>query len=106
MLRPALKLLDVKGSVLARRSDWPQPLKHVLLPPSCDVALTVLDGKVEIRANAPVKGAEFYMADEGRNIQWSDNGVGIFPGDVYVIEARNIIEGDDIRVRYYGSSTA
>lgn len=100
------KLVDVEGNVLARMSDWPQPLKHVLLPTSYDVILTVLDGKVEIRTNAPVKGVEVYMAGEERDVQWSDNGVDVFPGDVYIIEARNLIKGDEVRVRYYGSSAA
>lgn len=99
------KLLDARGNIIARVSDWPQPLKHVLLPPLYDVALTVLDGKVEIRTNAPVKGVEVYVADDGRDVQWSDNGVDVFPGDAYIIEARNLIKGDDVRVRYYGSST-
>jgi beta-mannosidase len=100
------KLLDTEGNLLARMSDWPQPLKHVLLPLSYDVALTVLDGKVEIRTNAPVKGVELYMEDEARDVQWSDNGVDVFPGDVYVVEARNLVKGDDVRVRYYGCGGA
>lgn len=100
------KLLDKEGDVIARMSDWPQPLKYVLLPPSSGVALTVMDGKVEIRTNAPVKGVELYMADEARDVRWDDNGMDVFPGDVYVVHARNLIKGDDVRVRYYGCSRA
>lgn len=97
------KLLDMDGNVIARTSDWPQPLKHVLLPPSYNVALTVLDGEVEIRTNAPVKGVELYMADDSRDVRWDDNGVDVFPSDTYVVKARDLVKGDDVRARYYGS---
>ena len=97
------KLLDVDGDVIARMSDWPQPLKHILLPPFYNVTLTILDGAVEIRTNAPVKGVELYMADTTRDVQWDDNGIDVFPGDTYVVKARNLVKGDDVHVRYYGS---
>lgn len=100
------KLLATDGTVIARMSDWPQPLKHVLLASPSNVTLTVLDGAVEIRANVPLKGVELYMANDLRDVQWDDNGVDVFPGDVYFIKARNLVKGDDVRVRYYGSGHA
>ena len=100
------KMLDENGNVIARMSDWPQPLKHVILPQSYDIKLTVLEGKVEIRTNAPVKGVEVYMADDTRDVQWDDNGVDVFPGDVHVIKGYGIKKGDDLRIRYYGMGTS
>lgn len=96
-------MLDDKGRVIARTSDWPQPLKHVNLA-SPNVTVSVLDGKVEIRADAPVKGVEVYMACDERNVSWDDNGVDVFPDDVYTIYAKGLVKGDDVRVRYYGAA--
>lgn len=42
------------GHVIARASDWPQPLKYVTLCASPNVAVSVLDGKLEIRGNVPI----------------------------------------------------
>jgi beta-mannosidase len=96
-------MFDSEGRIIARASDWPQPLKYVHLPASYEVKLRVLDGKVEISSNAPVKGVELYMADEEDvHVRWEDNGVDVFPGDVYTINAPGLVEGDDVRVRYYG----
>lgn len=90
--------------VVARASDWPQPLKYVTLAPSPNVTVSVLDGKVEIRAAAPVKGVEVYLTDDDREVSWEDNGVDVFPDDVYIIHARGLAKGDKVGMRYYGSS--
>ena len=95
-------MLDSRGSIIARASDWPQPLKYVHLPPSYDIRLQVLDGRVEITSNFPVKGLELYMASEERKVTWDDNCVDVFPDDTYVINATGVMEGDDVRMRYYG----
>lgn len=100
----ALMLDDRDGRVIAHASDWPQPLKHVDLPTSPNVTVSVLDGKVEIRADAPVKGVEVYIAGDKRNVSWDDNGVDVFPDDVYTIYAKGLVKGDDVRVRYYGAA--
>jgi beta-mannosidase len=93
---------DIDGRVIARASDWPQPLKHVHLPTSYDVKLRILNGKVEVISSAPVKSLELYITDENRHITWGDNGLDVFPGDVYVIDAEGLLEGDNVGVRYYG----
>ncbi|UNI21799.1 Beta-mannosidase [Purpureocillium takamizusanense] len=91
------------GSVVSRASDWPQPLKYVTLPTAYDIKLRVLEGRVEISSDAPVKGLELYLADEEREIRWDDNGVDVFPGDTYVVQGAGLVKGDDVRMRYYGS---
>lgn len=93
---------DVQGYVIARASDWPQPLKHVLLPPSYHINLQVLNDKVQITSDRPVKALELYLMDEKRHVSWGDNGIDVFPGDVYVINALGLLEGDDLGMRYYG----
>lgn len=101
------RMLTPDGVVIARASDWPQPLKYVMLPCASDmgITLTVMDGLVEIRSERPVKSLQLYLPDESRNdVIWEDNGVDVFPGDVYVIKALGLKEGDDVRMRFYGSS--
>ncbi|KAI0010829.1 beta-mannosidase precursor [Xylariaceae sp. FL0662B] len=95
-------MLDAKGRIIARASDWPQPLKHVHLPLSYDINLRVLDGKVEITSNAPLKCLELYVPDEERRVYWDDNGIDVFPGDTYVITAPGLAEGEEVHLRYYG----
>ncbi|OIW25685.1 beta-mannosidase precursor [Coniochaeta ligniaria NRRL 30616] len=92
------------GRVIARASDWPQPLKYVGLAASPDVSLSVLDGKVELRATAPVKGVQVYLSQHERNVSWEDNGVDVFPDDVYTIHAPELVKGDQVEARYYGST--
>lgn len=93
---------DIDGRVIARASDWPQPLKHVHLPPSYDINLRILDGEVEVTSSAPLKSLELYITDENRHLTWGDNGIDVFPGDVYAIGVKGLLEGDDIGMRYYG----
>jgi beta-mannosidase len=92
------------GHVIARASDWPQPLKHVIMAETPNLTVCVLDGKVELRATAPVKGVEVYLADEEREVSWEDNGVDVFPGDVYTIYAADLTKEDKVEVQYYGST--
>lgn len=90
------------GRIIARTSDWPQPLKYVTLSASPNVTVSVLDGKLEIRAEAPVKGVVVSAPDD-REVVFEDNGVDVFPGDVYTINARGLTKDDKVEVRYYGS---
>jgi beta-mannosidase len=91
------------GHVIARASDWPQPLKYVTLCATVDVSVSVLDGKLEVRANAPVKGLVVFVVPDDRDVEFEDNAVDIFPDDVYTILARGLKKDDRVEVRYYGS---
>jgi beta-mannosidase len=94
------RLLDANGQVIARQGDWPQPLKYLSFPDR-KVSVQVSDGKVVISTNAPVKGVEVYLEDEEREVDWQDNGVDVFPGDDFVIEAPGIKADDEVLFRYY-----
>lgn len=91
------------GHVIARASDWPQPLKYVTLSTSPDVTVSVLDGKLEIRAKVPVKGVVVSVPDD-RDVMFEDNGVDVFPDDAYTIHARGLVKDDKVEVQYYGSN--
>lgn len=88
--------------VIARASDWPQPLKFITLSGSPDVSVLALDGKLEIRSRVPVKGIVVSVPDD-RDVGFEDNGVDVFPDDVYTIYASGLVKGEKIGVRYYGS---
>lgn len=90
------------GHIISRASDWPQPLKYVVLSASPNVTVSVLDGKLEIRTGAPVKGLVVSVSDD-RDVVFEDNGVDVFPDDVYTIHARGLDKDDKVDVRYYGS---
>jgi beta-mannosidase len=90
------------GHVIARGSDWPQPLKHVIMAESPNLTVRVFDGRVEIQATTPVKGVEVYLADDEREVSWEDNGVDVFPGDVYTIHAAGLTKDDKVEAQYYG----
>ncbi|KAL1887833.1 hypothetical protein Sste5346_009945 [Sporothrix stenoceras] len=96
-------LRDASGTVLSRASDWPQPLKHVSLasPKDSGVKVIVFDGRVEITTNLPIKGLEL-SASPDKKVTWSDNGVDVYPGDVYSIDADGLSRTDTVDVRYYG----
>lgn len=95
---------DGQGRILSRGSDWPQPLKHVELPPSYDIRLQVTDGQVSVTTDRPLKALELYVADQdqGRTICWDDNGIDVLPGDTYVVKADGLRENDDVLARFYG----
>jgi beta-mannosidase len=91
------------GHVIARASDWPQPLKYVSLCDAPDVTVSVLDEKLEIRSNVPVKGLVISVVPDDRDVEFEDNAVDVFPNDVYTIVARGLKKDDQVEVRYYGS---
>ncbi|CAK7201561.1 hypothetical protein SEUCBS139899_004267 [Sporothrix eucalyptigena] len=90
------------GELLSRASDWPQPLKHIAMasPEDSGVQVTVHDGRVDITSKLPIKGLEVSTSNE--SVIWSDNGVDIFPSDVYSIDATGLSKTDTVDVRYYG----
>ncbi|CAK7215124.1 hypothetical protein SBRCBS47491_002375 [Sporothrix bragantina] len=90
------------GAVLGRASEWPQPLKHILLasPEDSGVRVTVHNGRLDIEAQVPIKGLEASTANV--DVVWGDNGVDVFPGDLYTIDAPGLKKTDAVDVRYYG----
>lgn len=88
--------------VLSRASDFPQPLKHLTFP-NRKVEAIAKDDRIELSANAPVKGVVVYLDDE--RIQLSDNCVDLFPGDTYIIEAKGLKKSDNFSIRYYEQET-
>ncbi|KAK9368715.1 glycoside hydrolase superfamily [Lipomyces kononenkoae] len=94
-----VRLLDTSGSVLARASDWPQPLKYLSFNPGLNVAAEVKeDGFVTVTTNYPVKCV---VLDVPGATTFDDNGFDAFEGDTIVVKAPGLAKGSLVRVEYY-----
>lgn len=91
-------LSEDKKTVLARAGDWPQPLKHLKFPDR-KVEFKVLDDKIVLSSNKPVKGVEVIV--KNRDVFLDDNGIDLFPGEEQIILAPGLKSTDDVEINYY-----
>jgi beta-mannosidase len=96
------------GEVIARAVDWPQPWISLQLPDP-KVEMLVHEDHVVITVQKPVKGLWLYADENGEahdeEVQWSDNGLDILPGERRVIKARKL-RGRKVTVAYLGHEHA
>jgi len=101
------RLVDEKGAVLARYSNWPEPFKFIKFPSVTEVGLKIIpgpDGKsVELSSKKPIKG--IVLDVEGEDVQWSDQAIDLVPGDPQVVSAVGL-KGREIKARYLGDGYA
>jgi beta-mannosidase len=104
------RLVDDKKSVIARASNWPQPLRFLPYPavnPMVSVKLEKAGGyiqKIVVTSQKPVKGVHVVpeaLADEESAV-FDDNMVDVVPGDAYVISVKGLKEGATLLVRFMG----
>jgi beta-mannosidase len=82
-------MLLVKGEVIARYTDWPQPYKLLDLPdPKLKVEVT--DGKVMLNVEKPAKGVRVSVQGDDEGIELSDNSLDLFPEDEVVVKAKGL----------------
>ncbi|CAN6672643.1 hypothetical protein TRVA0_046S01090 [Trichomonascus vanleenenianus] len=93
------RLVDNDGKALARAGDWPQPLKHLVLPGRVVIVTKVSPTQVKLTTNKPTKGVELYL--EGKTAHWQDNGFDLFPGEEYLVNVTPLEESDIPKVRFY-----
>ncbi|AMD22455.1 HGR116Cp [Eremothecium sinecaudum] len=84
------KLLE-DGKIIARTSDWPQPLKYVTFDYEATIELSWIDEEEHIlgvSANRPVKSLQLSIPTEEDEeiVQFSDNGFDVFPGDLHPVK--------------------
>lgn len=122
------RVLDKQGQVIARTSDWPQPLAHIDVP---DPGLTVSrqGDKLTLRVERPVrslvldaaystpdvasKAAALGWKAEGwwdggygdREISWSDNALDLVPGEERTIRAVGL-GNRDVTAAWFGREKA
>lgn len=97
----AVRLLNSDGSILARASDWPQPLKYLKLTRP-DIRPTVSQDQVRITTDRPVKVVCLMQRKSDRISKWTDNGFDLFPGNDRTIGCAGIQEGDHVETRFLG----
>ncbi|EAU84749.2 beta-mannosidase [Coprinopsis cinerea okayama7 len=101
------RLLDADGSVLARYSNWPEPFKFINFPPIHSLGLQVTvqeDGEtIKLETDKPIKG--IVLDVDGDDVQWSDQGIDLVPGDPQTIKAVGL-KGRSVKVRFLGDGTA
>ena len=78
------------GKVVARDTDWPQPLKYLPFPKR-DVEVDIKGNKMHVTAVRPVKCLVF---EEREGCHLSDSAIDVVPGDEQVITFRGVKEGD------------
>ncbi|EMG48589.1 hypothetical protein G210_0809, partial [Candida maltosa Xu316] len=101
-----LSLKLVKGDdIIARSSDWPQPLKKLSWSNfNSSVNLTYVgNGMVELSTTKPIKGLEIYF--KHTNYLLNDNAIDLFPNDTQIIHIENFNETDlrNINYRHLGT---
>ncbi|KDQ11978.1 glycoside hydrolase family 2 protein [Botryobasidium botryosum FD-172 SS1] len=90
--------------VLARATDWPQPYRLLEFP---DPRLQIrVDGeKVSIKVEKPLKALVLSVEGEGEEVNWSDNGFDVTPGDPLEIQAKGL-NGRKLKVAFMGREHA
>jgi beta-mannosidase len=116
------RLLSTEGKVLARASDWPQPLKHIVpyvASPGIEVLVGSNEEELLIRALRPVKCLVLSVDDDGVRkedftweqwrgdvgVIWSDNALDVMPGDEQVVRAIGL-RGRAVRIAHSGKERA
>lgn len=96
--------LSKDSEIIARSSDWPQPLKTLnwgKLTSKLHIEVEHIgNGKFVLSSNKPVKGLQLYFDDTDCNYRFSDNGIDLFPGDPQVIQVIHLLEEDVGKIRY------
>jgi beta-mannosidase len=98
-----VRLWDKDGLLLARETDWPQPLKHYVFDKrGCVLEWDGMREEMRVSVERPVKGLVFA---ELEGVAWSDNCLDVMPGDVQVVRVEGL-RGKVLSVTWYGISRA
>ncbi|KAG9002811.1 hypothetical protein FRB94_003614 [Tulasnella sp. JGI-2019a] len=101
------RLLDASGEVIARTTNWPEPLKHIDPVANPGLQVTVEGEMVTITAEKPIKGLFFDTEGEedGQEVKWSDNAIDVLPGDTQTLQVQGLNKAR-ITAAYLGRETA
>lgn len=97
--------VDVEsGDIVARETDWPQPLRYVVFPDR-GVRVAVHSGSsdgekiVKVTVEKPVKALWF---DEKDGESWSDNSIDVSPGETVKLTVKGWAQHGELSWRAYG----
>ncbi|GAB4113490.1 MAG: glycoside hydrolase family 2 TIM barrel-domain containing protein [Roseiflexaceae bacterium] len=79
--------LIIAGTVVARGSLWPDPLKYLRLPDPMIIMDIDDQETIRLRALRPAKGV---LLSAGDGVQWSDNMIDLMPDDEQLIVAHGL----------------
>lgn len=96
--------LWVNNEIIARDVDWPQPFKYLdLSRPGLEIQQygdrTDEKTLLKISSRKPIKCLAF---EEEENVQFSDNGIDIVPGDEQIVTVAGLSASQELRYRYLG----
>ena len=80
----------LNGHVVARDTDWPQPLKYLPFPKR-GLSVDAKGDKMHISVQRPVKCLVF---EERKGCHLSDSAIDLIPGDDQVVTVRGLKKGD------------
>lgn len=80
------------GTVVARDTDWPQPLKYLPFPKR-DVRVEIRGNEMHVTVGRPVKCLVF---EEREGCHLSDSAIDLVPGDEQVVTFRGVVDGDEM----------
>jgi beta-mannosidase len=80
----------IKGELVARDTDWPQPLKYLPFQ-SRNVQVEVVGNELHVSAEKPIKCLVF---EEREGCHLSDSAIDVVPGDKQTILTRGLKAGD------------
>ena len=100
----AARLIDASsGEVLSRSADWPLPYRYYS-PPDPGLDIAVSGDSISVSVQRPIKGLIFSVKEE-ENVEWSDNGIDVMPGDSQQVKAVGL-DGKKLFVAYLGCEKA
>ena len=94
--------LSVRGVVVSRDVDWPQPYKYFSFAEDRGLQVAFTSSKrdtVKITTRLPLKGLTFA---ERPGLHFSDNGFDLMPGDEHVVEVEGLGEDEQLDWMYLG----
>lgn len=90
------------GKILARRVNWPEPLKHARLEPHTGVRWDIDDeGKVvRVSADLPTKG--LHLSCQSEPVHFEDNMIDVVPGETVPIGVEGVTRHSTISAFHLG----
>lgn len=88
----------VKGEIVSRDVDWPQPLKYLGFAER-GVKVSSKGNMIAVTAERPTKGLVF---EERGGVLINDSALDVIPGDPQIVSVKGLEDGDDpLKWRYY-----
>ena len=91
------------GMLLARATDWPQPLKYLKFP-NRTIQINIKDQVITLSTNAPIKGV--WLTAGSDDVFFEDNGMDLYADDARHILCRGLTAKHVITVRAYDVPTS